>query len=82
MSVKWDLNVATEKISLRMKIRKSSHVLEAKASPRGLVIPDLFLYVCLPLVFLPFAKEFKFYTLIFSFSPQSTLFLQFGHDSL
>lgn len=81
MSAKQDLNVATEKISLRMKIRKVVVFGKPKQAPEDLYYTDLLFYVCLFLVLLPSAKEFKFYTITFTFPPQSVLFLQSSHDS-
>lgn len=49
-----------------------SHDRKSKQAPEDLYYIDLFLYVCLFLVFLSFAKEFKFYTVISSFPPEGT----------
>lgn len=67
MPVRLDLNAATERISLRMK--GSSYVQEARASPEDLCYMDLLLYICLFLVFLLPAKAFHFYATIFSLPP-------------
>lgn len=72
MSVRRDPNIAMERISLRMKIRKALMFRKPKQAPEDLYYTDPLLYICLFLVFLLPAEEFKFYTIIFSFPPQST----------
>lgn len=72
MSVRQDLRVAPERISLRVKIRKVLMFRKKKQAPEDLYDTDLLLSVCLFLVFLPSAKEFMFHTVTFSFPPQSS----------
>lgn len=80
MSVRRDPNIAMERISLRMKIRKALMFRKPKQAPEDLYYTDPLLYICLFLVFLLPAEEFKFYTIIFSFPPQSALSLHSSHD--
>ena len=60
MSVRWDPNIAMERISLRMKIRKVFMFRKPKQDPENLYYTDPLLYICLFLVFLLPAEELKF----------------------
>ena len=71
-------NVATERISLRMKIRKVLMFMKQSKPQRTCI--TLTSFSTSVFAFSLSAKEFKFYTIIFSFPPHSALFLYSSPD--